>query len=355
MRVQSLAGSTLAEISPLPQNVTELKNILHERLGVAPGLQKFVLGSTILGTGGIDEELPVEDGGQLDLTFLVDESAFFEWDFAANPCRNLLCGEGAEVIFKQESVDYVNVVTQEPIQGKHYFQFIMHVVGDEQWSGLALDRNRAGYQSVSKNGYFYYSGRRFARSQGALHAPAEYKEVAKCARMKSGDVLGVLIDTDAGALVFLLNDEVQVACAIPSRSFYLSTSLDRAEDHVELRKLIFDDAPASAHEALRGALLQPAPSDNLRAHSETSSSSGRVPIFGSDDTESQASSDTVQSQGGAAPAGVDIAVAMDGNAAVASVPTAPILQEPNRQRSRWAWLNTCFASMRCCPCMGRID
>lgn len=260
--VQTLAGNPVAEVSPVPETVELLK---AEVCGsTPPALLRIVHGSRILtDTEALHEAFG--DSRELKLTLVVDESPYFTWDLENNPQKGLLQGEsgpnGSIVNFMLESCDYVNVVTLEPIaSGAHYFEFLLHQVGDEQWCGVTTTRARAGYHGSSA-GRLYYSGRRSSR-RGALHAPEEYRTAASFEHVQSGDVIGLVIDLDRGALVFLHNGAVQGACSVSQKPQYLTTSLDRADDRVELRKLPLAMAPAEALAALsEGDVLQIADPD----------------------------------------------------------------------------------------------
>jgi len=261
VRVQSLVGRPVAAVSPVPDTVGALKAELETHCGVPAGLQRLLRGLELLADG---DALGAEDAC---LTLVVDESPLYSWDVAGNPNRGLLGGCGTEVVFEEEDCDYVNVVTREPVRsGRHFFEFVMHQLGDEQWCGVCADRSRAGNHG-SRDGWFYYSGRRSKGSWGALHAPCERQALGRFAHVASGDVIGLVLDVDEGAAAFALNGALQGACAVPREPLYLTTSLDRAQDRVELRKPPLADAPPEALAALAGPLL------GVQATSDGSSSS----------------------------------------------------------------------------------
>jgi len=180
---------------------------------------------------------------------VVDESPHFTWDIASNPGSQLLGGSGGTVRYTDDRrYDYVNVLTQEPVrEGFHYFEFVMHTVGDEQWCGVTPHQERAGHRGESAGGWFYYSGRRHAAT-GALDAGHERKSVKSLDHVKDGDTIGMLLDLEDGIIAFTLNGTVQGACATAKCPLYLSTSLDAADDKVELRKPPVQDAPLSLAE-----------------------------------------------------------------------------------------------------------
>jgi len=248
VHVQNVAGNLVHSTETCPLTVTVLKTEIEACCGIPALLQQLLQGMQVLS----DTEILEPATGVL--TLVVDESPLFAWDVACNPNRDLLQGDASIVRFREESVDYVNVVTRAPVsQGIHFFEFVMHHVGDEQWCGVCLDRARAGYHG-SDEGWFYYSGRRYSR-RGALHAPRERQHVQDFAGVASGDIIGMLLDVDGGGLVFLLNDAIQGSCRVAARRpLFLCTSLDRAGDHVELRKPPLADTPQSATQALEAIL-----------------------------------------------------------------------------------------------------
>lgn len=237
--VRNIAGNVVAEFSKqaaeqescsAPSTVFELKESLQAVQNVPIALQRLMLGET-----------PLEDAYELgaesiDLTFVVDESAYFTWDMASNPDKQLLSGSGSTVCYESGRHDYVNVLTKEPVrEGSHYFEFHMHKVGDEQWCGFTPHQERAGHRGEFAGGWFYYSGRRYS-SYGELHAGHERKSVQRVEHVKDGDIIGIFLDLDHGVVAFTHNGKVQGACAIAKVPFYLSTSLDAPGDLVELRK-----------------------------------------------------------------------------------------------------------------------
>jgi len=230
-------------LSTLPETIRELKDDVHSSRGIPIVFQR------ILSDGA---ELPddcqllcPERKRVLVLTWVCDESPLFWWDIAGNPDGMLLSGSRELVRYESGEYDYVNVITQEPVRtGVHYFEFIMHRIGDEQWCGVSPSKLRAGRRGGGALGWHYYCGRRQGRS-GALHARAERRSIAKFAHVKDGDTIGMLLHTGMHLLAFTLNGVLQGACTIPAEPMYLSTVLDVEEDSVELRKQAVEDFPVA--------------------------------------------------------------------------------------------------------------
>lgn len=252
--VRSVAGEIILQQHEVPETCLQLKSMIAEATGVAPGLQKLIVEDSVFADDDATADLPS------NVTLVVDESPMFAWNIRGNPNSNLLDGQGSEVRFINEASDYVNVVTCEPVmQGKHYFQFVMHTVGDEQWCGVTRDgQSRAGAHGAS-DGYFYYSGRR-GSSKGALHAPRERQTLMDFAHVKSGDIIGMFLDMATGLLGFDLNGNFQGATQVPTSSgLYLTTSVDRTDDHVVLRKLPLTVVGRDLLEAIETATVAKVP------------------------------------------------------------------------------------------------
>jgi len=258
----SLAGSELLQISPLPADVKELKLAIEEKLGMPYALQKLV---KVGDCEQYSDEHVLPAGESFDATLLQDESPLWTWDSQGNPNSDIFICEdnGHTVKCPDLPCDYVNVITKEPIRkGMHYFEFVMHYIGDEQSCGLVADPQQAGCRHGLRDlkAWSYYPGRMGRDSgsirdgKGALHANGKaVKEFAKL--MKEGDVIGMLADMEKGAVAFSLNGELQGACEIPKCPLWVLTHLDTRQDCVELRKPCLDDAPPANLEALQGALL----------------------------------------------------------------------------------------------------
>merc|ERR1712241_220436 len=133
-------------------------------------------------------------------------------------------------------------------------EFMMHKIGDEQWCGVTATNRRAGAHG-SLSGWFYYCGGRTDR-EGALHEGRErHKARGKhFAHVRDGDVIGMTLDLHRGGVAFSLNGELQGACLVPKAPLYVTTCLDKLEDHVELRKPALDVTPPGAAEAIAKAL-----------------------------------------------------------------------------------------------------
>ncbi|CAJ1365129.1 unnamed protein product, partial [Effrenium voratum] len=160
--------------------------------------------------------------------------------------------------------DFVNVLTCEPLRsGVHYFEFVLHHVGDEQWCGVTMRKDMEGCSVCGRSlqAWTYYCGRAGMREGsihnglGALHAcgkaVTEFKKACT-----AGNVINMLVDVEKRTLGFALDGELQGACKVPgTEPLYVMTQVDTPSDKVELRKLMLEDAPRKVLEALSGALL----------------------------------------------------------------------------------------------------
>lgn len=259
--VYNFPGAVLATVSPVPPSVRELKIAISEQISVPPGLQKLVE------HGGchIYEDNELLKGESLSVVMVTDESAMFSWDVDGNPNKDHLQLETASILTCPNlRSDYCNVLTKEPItQGVHYFEFVMHYIGDEQWCGVVSNPKQAGtrFSGRSLTAWTYYAGRVGSRhgsirdGKGALHA--EGRAVVQFTSLnRTGDIIGMLVDMVAGAIAFDLNGELQGACAIPTdKPLYVLTHMDTPKDRVELRKPCLMDAPPANLEAMKNALL----------------------------------------------------------------------------------------------------
>lgn len=260
--IKSLVGEVLAEIRPVPPDTTVLKHAIAERLcNRPPALQKLVVcGTTRILTDG--EALAPDE--PLEVLCLMDETALWTWDLEGNPDKHYLKVDGSRLTCPRLRVDYCNVLTKEPLRsGRHYFEFVMHYIGDEQWCGVTNESSQAGARTSGRqlHAWTYYCGRMGTNNhsirdgQAALHA--EGKAVVVFEKPKSsGDVIGMLVDMEAGAIAFDLNGKLQGACAIPVNSpMWVLTHMDTQRDNVELRKPSLEDAPPANLDALSGAKL----------------------------------------------------------------------------------------------------
>lgn len=252
-----MAGAVIVELQPVPTKLQELREEIERASGIPIALQKLVKDGAVI---TLDAELGTEG---CDLLCVTDETPMFTWD-AANSGSDQLKIKGGVVRSPGLRGDYCNVLTQEPIRrGIHYYEFVMHHVGDEQWCGVTMDHATAGsrFDGRSLNAWTYYCGRQRSSGgsikdgKGALHAQGKaIQEFEKaCA---PGNVINMLVDADARVLAFALDGRVQGACKIPgSEALYVMTHMDTREDHVELRKPMLEDSPKEVLEALTGALL----------------------------------------------------------------------------------------------------
>uniref|UniRef100_A0A7R9ZZE5 Uncharacterized protein n=1 Tax=Pyrodinium bahamense TaxID=73915 RepID=A0A7R9ZZE5_9DINO len=109
--------------------------------------------------------------------------------------------------------------------------------------------------------------------------PGERVKVKTMDQVIDGDAIGMLISMERRALAFLLNGALQGACHAPDGPLYLTTSLDKEGDRVELRRHCPEEAPSSAHEALCGPLLgRPWPAKNDAAADDFDSGEGEEPL-----------------------------------------------------------------------------
>jgi len=179
------------------------------------------------------------------------------WDTVGNPERKFLeVEEGAVKFPHADFVTCCNVLTREPVRrGGHFFEFMMHRLGGEQWCGVTTDNTQAGMRVSGWNlkGWSYYSGNREANSNGRPALHVNKKVVQSFAHVLEGDIVGVLLDADRRGLVFLRNDDVQGVCELLPRNrspLFLFTHVGAEGDHVEVRRLPPSQAPRNAVVAL---------------------------------------------------------------------------------------------------------
>lgn len=267
--VYNLAGNVLTRVNPIPQDIADLKVIIEHEVGMPCALQKLVK---------LGDFTPYSDDHRLEadvpfeVSLLRDETPLWSWDLENNPDGDQLEVEGPVVCCPRLRTDYVNVITKEPIRkGIHYFEFVMHYIGDEQSCGLVADPSQAGRTHGLREltAWTYYPGRMRSTSgsirdgKGALHAKGKaVKEFAKLKR--EGDIIGMLVDLERGAVAFSLNGELQGACEVPKQPLWVLTHVDTPKDVVELRKPCLDDAPPAHLEALQGALIDISQGMSLR-------------------------------------------------------------------------------------------
>lgn len=269
--LKNLAGETVLEVRPVPYNVAELKQAIEREIGIHYALQRLVRDGCIYEDD--DEKLP---NVSLEIMLLMNEVPLYSWDIDGNPDWDQIVGEGSTVRAPKLRSDYVNVVTQEPMRsGVHYIEFVMHKIGDEQWCGVVTDKSQAGRKvgGRSLNAWTYYCGRQgqtgsIHDGKAALHVgprPPLRRAVKEFEKPhgEGGDVLGMLVDLNQGAVAFDLNGRLQGACPVPKQPLYILTHLDTPDDRVELRKPSLQEVPPANLEALKGALLDVASGEEL--------------------------------------------------------------------------------------------
>jgi len=238
--VRNLAGVVVAEISPIPATVGDVKLAIESKHGsdFACGFQSLTLDTTVLA-----DDFALQADQSLELTFCLTELPLSSWDFAGNPASNQIVCNGGDLQAPNLRSDFVNVVTQEPLRkGLHYFHFVVHAFNDEQWCGIVADKSQAG-NSIGGDGLegcFYYFG---SKRGGTASLRFGNYPMVYCEKPKDGDVVDMLVDVDAGALAFGLNGSLQSACEIFPGPVFLFTTVDDREDHMELHKLSPEDAP----------------------------------------------------------------------------------------------------------------
>jgi len=235
--------------------VADLKSFIQEHLGVPPQEQKMLIGRKPLqeDTKAV-EEYGVKDGTLLTLLVVEvpkEEKDMTTWDVEGNSRHEQLTGSGCLLTCPSLKQDYISVVTKAPIvKGRHYFQFIMHRIMDEEWVGvtpLPQQANSNPYPT-SLNGYIYYCGRMQSGSTGGgLHfMNNDSGAVSKFPAPKtkpSGDVIGMAIDLDKGKIAFDLNGAYVGGGSIPIEPLWIITTVDRPEDSIEVQKRPLSEIP----------------------------------------------------------------------------------------------------------------
>ncbi|CAJ1429157.1 unnamed protein product, partial [Effrenium voratum] len=137
--VTSLAGTSLAELRPVPQTLQDLKLELEKCCGMPVALQKLVSADgQVLSS---DAALPAEG---CELICVKDETPLYHWDPRNCEIQQIVI-EGTVVSCPRMKSDFVNVLTCEPLRsGVHYFEFVLHHVGDEQWCGVTMRKDMEG-------------------------------------------------------------------------------------------------------------------------------------------------------------------------------------------------------------------
>lgn len=247
VRLRNLAGVLLRELEP--ESLEHLRLEAATSLEVRPELVRLVLDGQPLDFGALVEGT--------ELLALVDPTACYRWELEQNPDQVYLRAVGASVEMREgfPIPDYVNVLTQVPIErGRHYVEFLMHAVHDEQWCGVTMSKERAGACGEAVKGFYYYSGRR-SHPCGHLDALSERKHVMQFEHVQSGDVIGLLVDFDQQAIVFTLNGRLQGGCGMPPVPLYFCTALDEQGDAVELVRRPVEDFPYELKEVMASGLF----------------------------------------------------------------------------------------------------
>ncbi|CAE7932967.1 unnamed protein product [Symbiodinium necroappetens] len=175
-----------------------------------------------------------------------------------NPDIRFLRIAGAEITFlSDEFADHCTAVSCQPMHyGQHFYEFIVHHFSDQLRCGVTTDAVQAGALVAGHNlrGWCYNTGR---RSLKAKTMPAGLqvngKVVQEFSSVDDGDIIGVLVDADRWSIAFLKNRVLEGSCAMSSHArepLYLLLHMDAAGDHVELRHVPLQEAPAEALAAL---------------------------------------------------------------------------------------------------------
>jgi Ran GTPase-activating protein (RanGAP) involved in mRNA processing and transport len=169
-----------------------------------------------------------------------EDSTRLRWDREDNPGKQHFHFDRTTntITYLQGAPDYCNVLSDKPItRGRHTFEFVMHKIGDEQWTGVTADQKLAGTNANLRTKalcWTYYCGRRYA-SNGRLSE--EREETKELEHIKDSDVIGLTVDFTKRTLGFSKNGVFQADCRFPAdvKELYLITELDRPDDCVELR------------------------------------------------------------------------------------------------------------------------
>lgn len=246
------------------ETVDSLKLLLQELLAVPPELQSLLRGKTLLKVGSAKlQDEAVTEGSTLTLLVkdppLVASSGASRWNIEGNPEKQQVAGSGGEVIFAKPTNDCVILVTEAPVTtGVHYFEFANHRKGDEQWLGITPCANRVGSECVYDSMmplWAYYAGQG-QNGLGSLVGGGIRSVECTAPGVKDGDVVGMYLDMTKGEVAFAHNGALvgsmsfkEVAAGKP---MWLTTTLDRQDDHVVLRELPITECPAALIEKLGG-------------------------------------------------------------------------------------------------------
>mmetsp|Transcript_12685 Transcript_12685/g.40921 ORF Transcript_12685/g.40921 Transcript_12685/m.40921 type:complete len:490 (+) Transcript_12685:74-1543(+) len=175
------------------------------------------------------------------------------WNLASNPDRRLLHADGSTISFPDDAnANFCNVV-ETPAK--------LLVPSDATAKSCDARLGLCGGMRISgwnlRPAWTYYCGRRWAHTlahkmQGVPGLHVDKKAVQSFARVVSGDVIGMLVDTQRRGVAFLRNSDLQGACLLDSTSklLYVITHLDAAGDTVELHAHAPSHAPKAAFDAI---------------------------------------------------------------------------------------------------------
>eukprot|EP00971_Amphidinium_carterae_P131376 2602201-Amphidinium_carterae.1 len=175
--VVKLSGAVITEVAPVPLTILALKTEIEQLTGTPVLLQKLIKFGDV---DVLDDGAALEDES-CDMMLIIDETNMWMWDGDNNPDAHQIEIEGSHARCSKLRTDFVNVLTKEPVRnGRHYFEFVMHHIGDEQSCGVVNDETQAGsrYSLRSLTAWTYYPGRMrrgfgtgtIKDGLGALHA-----------------------------------------------------------------------------------------------------------------------------------------------------------------------------------------
>lgn len=226
---------------PAREASSYIESVLHTLMRDTPDSAVAMQQAAIVDSlaGGSAHASENEDSAEAE----TDDMAIWEHD--RNPGRQHfdLNPKGNIATYRRGAPDYCNVLARAPItKGTHFFEFVMHKIGDEQWTGLTDDAQMAGTRNslrAHRSCYTYYCGRR--RKTGTLQDGLASLHVAgtvdqRCEHVGDNDVIGLLVDCDNHRAIFILNGVVQGECAVPAKPLWPITHLDATGDRTEIRK-----------------------------------------------------------------------------------------------------------------------
>lgn len=262
--IQRLSGADPIEIDATTRTtVADLMEMVAEQL-LIPSMQQanLILDEAHLENGSKTlEESGITNGTMLTL-MVGDNKKLITWDVDGNPHRQHLDtpeSNGNILTCCRLHRDFVSVVTKASlVEGRHYFQFIMHYAGDEAWCGITPlpEQVETNPHPHSLRGWLYYCGRRSddcPPSSGGLMFMSfpDHHHKDSAAGTKNGDVIGMAIDLDECKIVFDLNGKCQGYDKIPKLPMRIITTVDTIMDKFEVRKLALSEVPLESLEALQ--------------------------------------------------------------------------------------------------------